>query len=265
MWPGGRRPRPGAWRRPWPRPATGHPSIGCTPPAGPVAPTGGAWSGGMAGAGCGWSPTPVVPTSCGFIWPGWVIQSWGILSMAMPAVAAPMAGCGSMPGDSIWCIRAPVRPSASRLPCPGTARHPGRSRCPSDLPRSPGGAWNSSALTQEFLPGGGWPAQAPGGAARQGTGGGRWRSARPRTDTGLVGPGARPPDGVGPGRRDARGWCGHGRFGHADAEDALKGGCGYPWPPGDCPAARGRSPGPDGVGGLGDGRSQVSRGSLGPC
>ena len=131
--------RPGGWRRPWPRPATGHPSIGCIPPAGPVAPTGGAWSGGMAGAGCGWSPTPVGPTSCGSIWPGWVTRSWGIVSMALPAVEAPLAGCGCMPGDSTWCIPAPVSPSTLRLPCPGRVRRRCRSRCSSDLPRSPGG------------------------------------------------------------------------------------------------------------------------------
>jgi hypothetical protein len=59
--------------------------------------------------------------------------------MAMPAVAAPMAGCGCMPGDSTWCILALVSPSALRLPCPGKARHQGRSRRPWHLPRSLGG------------------------------------------------------------------------------------------------------------------------------
>ena len=137
----------GRGRRPWPRPATGHPFIGCIPPAGPVAPTGGAWSGGMVGAGCGWSPTPVVPTSCGSIWPGWVTRSWGIPFMALRAVEAPLAGCGCMPGDSTWCIPAPVSPSASRLPCPGMVRGRRRSRCKlTDLPRSPGGGlWVLSA------------------------------------------------------------------------------------------------------------------------
>lgn len=142
------------------------------------------------------------------------------------------AGCGCMPGDATWCIPAPVSPSA---------------------------------LTQEFLPGGGWPARASGGAARQGTGGGHWGGARPLSGAGLDGPGARAPEGVGPGHGKALGWCCHGRSGHTDAVDALDRGCGSPGSPGDLPAARGRSPGPDGVGWWGAGRSRVARGWLRPC
>jgi hypothetical protein len=52
---------------------------------------------------------------------------------------------------------------------------------------------------------------------------------------------------------------------HADAADALFGGCGCPRTPGDLPAARGWSPEPDGVGWWGDGRSRVARGWLKPC
>lgn len=153
----------------------------------------------------------------------------GCLPCRVPSRRIPWC---SMPGDATWCIPAPVSPSA---------------------------------LTQEFLPGGGRPARAPGGAARQGTGGGHWGGARPLSGAGLVGPGAHAPEGVGPGHGNARGWCCQGRCGHADAVDALYGGCGCPRPSGDLPAARGLSPGPAGVGWWGDGRSRVARGWLRPC
>ena len=151
-------------------------------------------------------------------------------------------------------------------PLDGPARSRGAAHAAARIcPAARAGAWGSSALTQEFLPGGGWPARAPGGVARQGTGGSHWGGSRPLTGAGLVGPEARPTEGVGPGLGDGWGWCCHARFGHADAADALFGGCGCPRTPDDLPAARGWLPEPDGVGGWGDGRSRVARGWLRPC
>ena len=104
-------------------------------------------------------------------------------------------------------------------------------------------ACGASALTQEFFPGGGRPARDPGGAARQGTGGGRCRGVGSRSGTGQGGPGARPPGGVGTGHGEA--WSGgrHGRFGHGGVVDALDRGCSGQRSPGGLPAARGYSPG----------------------
>jgi len=96
------------------------------------------------------------------------------------------------------------------------------------------------ALTQEFLPGGGRPARRPAGAARQGTEGGRWRGVWPLSGTGQVGPGAHPPEGVGPGHGNGWVWACHGRFGHGGRMDALDRGGGSQRPPGGMPAAGGR-------------------------
>jgi len=63
--------------------------------------------------------------------------------MAMPAVGAPMAACGSMPGVSTWCIPEPVSPSAWRRPCPGKARLRGHSPGGQGLPGSGGGGFRN--------------------------------------------------------------------------------------------------------------------------
>jgi len=129
----------------------------------------------MAGAGCGWSPIPVVPISCGCIWPGWDTRSWGTLSMAMPAVGAPLAACGCMPGDSTWCIPERESPSASRLPCPGKARRRG-------------GGFRSLSADPGVLPR--WGPAGP-GSRRRGAAGDRreplpWRGVPVRNGTGWA-------------------------------------------------------------------------------